>query len=91
MRSIVKLVTILVALHGAVALAMEPVDINTASPEALAAAIGGVGLTKARAIVAYRESHGPFVTVEDLVQVQGIGPAILEGSRDGLTAGDSAP
>ena len=69
-------------------LAAEPVDINTASPEMLAEAIVGVGLTKAQAIVAHREVHGPFQSIEELVQVRGIGTKTLEKSRDNLTVGE---
>ena len=66
------------------ALAEELVDINTASVEMLAAAIDGVGMSKAAAIVRYREEHGPFSSVDDLVLVSGIGPKILERSREKL-------
>lgn len=67
--------------------AAEPLNINTASAAALAAAIDGVGAQRAAGIVSYRENNGPFRTVEDLVNVQGIGQKILDGSRDQLTAG----
>ncbi len=67
--------------------AQAPVNINTAGAEALAEAIKGVGLKRAEAIVAYRDKHGPFATVDDLAKVQGIGERILEGSRGNLTAG----
>ena len=77
---------LLVALSAA-ALAGEPVDINTATAETLAEAIDGVGMHKAEAIVRYREQHGPFASVDDLVEVSGIGPKILERSRENLTAG----
>lgn len=61
-----------------------PVDINTASAEQLAAALSGVGQVRAEAIVQYREEHGPFTSVEQLLQVQGIGEATLEKNRDQL-------
>ena len=57
-------------------------------PEMLAEAIVGVGLTKAQAIVAHREVHGPFQSIEELVQVRGIGTKTLEKSRDNLTVGE---
>ena len=69
------------------ALAGESVDINTATAETLAEAIDGVGMRKAEAIVRYREQHGPFASVDDLVEVSGIGPKILERSREKLIAG----
>ncbi|MEM7610055.1 MAG: helix-hairpin-helix domain-containing protein [Pseudomonadota bacterium] len=50
-----------------------PVNINTANAETIAAELDGVGITKARAIVAYRNANGPFKTAEALTQVTGIG------------------
>lgn len=66
-----------------------PVDINTASAEALAEAIHGVGLKRARAIVLHREEHGAFDSVDQLAQVRGISTKTIERSRDRLTAGAS--
>ncbi|MEQ2441797.1 ComEA family DNA-binding protein [Solibaculum intestinale] len=37
--------------------------------------------TKARLIIMYREEHGPFASVDDLLNVQGIGPETLESMR----------
>ena len=61
--------------------AAERIDLNSASVEALKT-LPGIGDVKARAIVAYRESKGPFFNVEAIVDVQGIGPNILAGIRD---------
>jgi competence protein ComEA len=58
-----------------------PVDINTADASTLAAELNGIGAAKAAAIVAYRESNGPFKRLEDLIQVKGIGAKILEKNR----------
>ncbi|HEY8384960.1 MAG TPA: helix-hairpin-helix domain-containing protein [Porticoccaceae bacterium] len=62
------------------------VNINTASAEEIAAVLTGVGLTKAQAIVAWRESNGAFTRVEQLLEVKGIGQATLDKnvSRIGL-------
>ena len=67
--------------------ANEPIDINTATPQMLAEALSGVGMHKAQAIVRYREEHGPFLSVDDLVQVSGIGARTLERNREKLTTG----
>lgn len=64
-----------------------PIDINTASAEALAEVIHGVGLKRARAIVSYREEHGAFSSVDELTQVRGIGEKTVERSRGRLTVG----
>ncbi|NOX92232.1 MAG: competence protein ComEA [Gammaproteobacteria bacterium] len=58
-----------------------PVDINTADADTLASELNGVGAAKAAAIVAYRESNGPFKQLEDLLQVKGVGKKILEKNR----------
>lgn len=93
------LITALILLMVGAAFAAEPadidtavdmhtaVDINTADAEALAIAIKGVGIKKAEAIVAHREKHGPFGSVDDLVEVSGIGPTIIEKNRENLTVG----
>lgn len=65
--------------------ANEPVNINTADAETLAAAIDGVGLKRAEAIIRYREMNGPFSDVEALTEVRGIGPKVLEKARERLT------
>ena len=55
-------------------------DLNTATAEQLDA-LPGVGPTTAAAIVAYRDQHGPFRSVDDLADVTGIGPAKLAQIR----------
>ena len=49
----------------------------------------GIGPAKAEAIAAYRTEHGPFRTVDQLMEVSGIGEATLEALRPYITA--SAP
>ena len=56
-------------------------DINTATVDELDT-LPGIGEAKAAAIVAYREAHGGFSSVEELLQVKGIGEKILAGLRD---------
>lgn len=67
----------------------DRVDINTASAEALAEAIHGVGLKRAQAIVLHRERHGAFSSVDQLSQVRGISARTVEKNRDRLTASTS--
>ncbi|REF27118.1 competence protein ComEA [Xenorhabdus cabanillasii] len=61
------------------------ININTANAEELAKALNGVGAKKAQAIIEYREKYGPFTAIEQLQEVQGIGPAFIEKNRDKLT------
>ncbi len=54
------------------------VNINTASAEMIAESLTGVGLRRAEAIVAYRDSFGPFYSAEELTAVKGIGKSTVE-------------
>lgn len=60
---------------------MYVVDINEADIETLAL-LKGVGEKRAKAIVAYRELHGKFNSVEDLLNVKGIGQRMLELNKE---------
>jgi competence protein ComEA len=60
------------------------IDVNTASAAQLDE-LPGVGPTTAEAIVAHRDEHGPFLAVDDLLDVRGIGEAKLEQLRDLVT------
>ena len=61
------------------------VDLNTATAEELAAALKGVGLSKARAIVRYRTEIGPFRDIQELEEVKGIGPRTVARNKDRIT------
>ncbi len=82
------LFTLLLCLCGA-GFARE-VDINSSDAETIAASLKGIGMKKARAIVAYRESNGPFTSVEELVQVRGIGAKTVARIRDDVVIGKKA-
>ena len=62
------------------------ININTATASQLTA-LNGIGETKAAAIVKYRRQHGDFGSVDELLNVPGIGEKILEGLRDQVTVG----
>jgi competence protein ComEA len=68
----------------------DKVNINTANAEMLALALDGVGMTRALDIVAYREEHGEFKTVDELERVRGIGKATLERNRHKILLKDLA-
>lgn len=55
----------------------QPVNVNKASATRIAAAMKGVGLKTASAIVAYRQANGPFKSIDELAEVKGIGMATL--------------
>ncbi|MFQ1841400.1 competence protein ComEA [Aeromonas allosaccharophila] len=56
-------------------------NINTATLAELTN-LKGIGDKKAQAIVDYREKQGKFTSVDQLADVNGIGPATLEANRD---------
>ncbi len=58
-----------------------PVDVNTADAATIAAALHGIGLKKAQAIVADREKNGAFKTADDLSRVKGIGAKTMDLDR----------
>jgi competence protein ComEA len=60
------------------------VNLNTATQEELQS-LTGIGPAKAEAILRYREENGPFGSVDELVQVSGIGEKTLEQLRDQVT------
>ena len=57
--------------------AYTQVDLNTAGADALCT-LPGIGPRNAEAILAYRAQHGPFVQLEDAVQVPGITQAMVD-------------
>lgn len=79
------------AMWLSVALAAERIDINQADASVLQQGLTMVGPSRAAAIVAYRQQHGPFRRVEELAQVKGIGKAIVERNRQRITVGDMMP
>ena len=56
-------------------------NINTATKEQFVT-LPGIGDVRAQAIVAYRDTNGPFGRIEDLLKVSGIGSGTLDGIRD---------
>lgn len=62
----------------------DKININQASAEELAQKLNGIGKQKAKAIVEYREKYGAFNSIENILEVQGIGPAFLEKNKHKL-------
>lgn len=63
----------------------EKVNINTASAEQIAAAMSGIGDSRAKAIVEYRTKNGKFKTVESLENVGGIGAKTIEKNKANIS------
>ena len=68
-----------------------PVDINKADAITIAKELQGIGLSRAQAIVAWREKNGAFKTLEDLRKVKGIGAKTLELNRANIRMESAAP
>ena len=71
-------------------LAATPVNINQANAATIAKSLDGIGASKAEAIVAWREAHGPFKKADDLKHVKGIGKATIERNRSAILLSDTS-
>lgn len=86
MKTRIRLLALLIACLPLCTFA-DPVDINTASAETISTELKGVGLSKAQAIVEYRQKHGPFKSPDDLSLVKGIGERTVEINRPNIRVG----
>lgn len=77
----VKILTLLFLFFS---LAFSAVNINKANSAQLQT-LSGIGPTKAAEIVKYRKTHGGFKTVDELVNVKGIGPKTVQKLKPFLT------
>lgn len=66
---------------------LSPININTADIEELDQ-LPGIGEVLAGRIIAYREEHGPFTSMEGLLEVSGIGEAKLAELEGWITIED---
>ena len=62
----------------------ELININTASVEELDG-LPGIGPTIAQRIIDYRDENGPFQTIEDILNVSGVGPSTFDQIKDLIT------
>ena len=65
-------------------------NLNTADSETLQT-VPGIGPVTAEAIVTYRQEHGPFLSLSDLVAVPGIGDSTLQQIQPYLTVEEDRP
>ena len=82
MKKILSLVIPFVLFSGSVF--ADPVNINQADASEISAALKGIGMKKAQAIVDYREKNGDFTTAEDLALVKGIGDKTVSKLKDDI-------
>ena len=64
---------------------VQQVDINKADALTIAEMLVGVGMVRAEEIVAYRSMFGNFRSIDELLEVPGIGAATLEKNRSRIT------
>ncbi|MCL2576628.1 MAG: helix-hairpin-helix domain-containing protein [Defluviitaleaceae bacterium] len=60
------------------------ININTATLTELQT-LPGIGSVRAESIISFRETHGNFSNIEELINISGIGPSIMERLRDRVT------
>jgi len=65
----------------------QKIDINRAEPWLLQA-LPGIGEVRAQAIMGYRNEHGLFRRIEDLLKVSGIGEGTFKNIKDYITVSD---
>lgn len=64
----------------------QKIDLNHADLSTLTGSFKGIGKKRAEAIIAYRDSHHGFKSLEELAEVKGIGQSFLEKNREKLNA-----
>lgn len=79
-----KLVSLIAFFLFSLNLHAAPVDVNSADAAMLAESLQGVGPKIASAIVEYRKQHGPYKTVDDLLNIKGLGPRTLERNKSDI-------
>ncbi|MBL6689624.1 MAG: helix-hairpin-helix domain-containing protein [Pseudomonadales bacterium] len=96
MQNLITMIFTLVVLTlGSVTLAEETssrmsvdvvtVNVNEADAATIANTLSGVGLSRAQAIVDYRNQHGKFYSAEELTAVKGIGQSTVEKNLSRIT------
>lgn len=88
-RGISVLVLVLFVLTAGGLLAQGKVDINSADVETLQT-LRGVGEVRAKAIVKYRQTNGPFQSLDDLKNVPGVGDKIIQDNRSNIALGQGS-
>ena len=81
MESIRIILGILLITVSSLIFAQGPIDINSADKETLMM-VKGFGEKRAEAIIHYRETFGPFASVDELTEVEGIGQSTVDANRD---------
>ncbi len=78
-------VQLLAAEHAREHSVAKQVNINKADAQTIADVLVGIGVAKAKAIVKFREAHGPFTSIDQLQEVSGVGEALITTNRQRIT------
>jgi competence protein ComEA len=78
-------IIVVAAQTEAEAMAVSGVNINNADAQMLSEGLKGVGPKKAEAIIQWRERNGGFNSLEQLLEVKGIGEKTLQDNRSNIT------
>ncbi len=62
----------------------KPVNVNSADAKTISESLQGIGQKKAEAIIKYRTKNGVFKTLEDLMNVKGIGKKTIEKNAEDI-------
>jgi len=79
-----KIFIVLVTLSMSGAIWAQTININTADAQTIADALKGVGLSKAQAIIVWRNEHGQFSSLKELENVKGIGARTLAKNKGNI-------
>ena len=85
-----KLIAVMAIVVSSFTASAELVNINGASVGTLSHYLKGVGAVKAKSIVDYREKNGDFTSIDDIVNVKGIGKGLLKKNRATLSLTEGA-
>ena len=66
------------------AVTSNKIDLNKADVAMLSGSFKGIGKKRAEAIIAYRESHKGFKSIEELAEVKGFGQKFIDTNREKL-------
>lgn len=81
---------LLISALSTVAMAAEVVNLNKADAAAISQSLVGIGPIKADSIVSYRKKNGRFSSIDDLKNVDGIGPALIKKNKRYLSLNKGA-
>ena len=74
----------LVSSETAAVAVSNKIDLNKADLATLTGSFKGIGKKRAEAIIAYREEHHGFKSIEELAEVKGFGQHFVDVNRDKL-------